>query len=278
MKRCFATVIVFALCSVLVRADVTVVQTTTVEGGMAAMTGGTVSPKITTRIKGKKSRTDVDMPNMNVATITDLAAKQVTILRPDQKTATVVKPDVPAAGTGAPAGTVPTMPADAIESSIKPTGKSQTIDGIKCDEYAFATRVNLSEMTGSRMPPEAAAVMQDVRLNMEGSMWVAKDVPGAAEFIAFQKAAFASDMSTIVAGAMGVKIPGMEKLMRAIASADGMTYLTEMTMTADGTGQVADMMRSMGPMKITTRTTSVNTDAVADDLFTIPADYKVIKP
>jgi hypothetical protein len=30
-------------------------------------------------------------------------------------------------------------------------------------------------------------------------------------------------------------------------------------------------------MKITTKTTSVNTDAVADDLFTIPADYKVIK-
>jgi len=69
----------------------------------------------------------------------------------------------------------------------------------------------------------------------------------------------------------------MDKVMKAIAGTDGMAYLTEVTITAEGSGQVADMMRSMGPMKVTTRTTSVNTDAVADDLFTIPADYKVIK-
>jgi len=280
MKRSLATLIVFALCTALVRADVTLVQTTTVEGGLAAMSGGSMSPKTTTRIKGKKSRTDIDVPNMNVVTITDLAAKQVTILRPDQKTATVVTPEVPTAGTGAPAGTVSPAVAEAanaIASSIKATGKSQTIDGIKCDEYTFATSVNLSEMTGSRMPPEAAAVMQDVKLNMEGSMWIAKDVPGAAEFIAFQKAAAASDMSSIIAGATGVRVPGMDRVMKAIAGTDGMAYLTEMTVTAEGTGQVADMMRSMGPMKITTRTTSVNTDSVADDIFTVPADYKVIK-
>jgi hypothetical protein len=281
MKRCLATLVVFALCTVLVRADVTLVQTTTVEGGLAAMSGASMSPTTTTRIKGKKSRTDIDVPNLKVVTITDLAAKQVTILRPDQKTATVVTPEVPpAAGTGAPAGTVSPAVAEAanaIASSIKSTGKSQTIDGIKCDEYTFATSVNLSEMTGSRMPPEAAAVMQDVKLNMEGSMWIAKDVPGAAEFIAFQKAAAASDMSSIIAGATGVKVPGMDRVMQAIAGTDGMAYLTEMTVRAEGTGQVADMMRSMGPMKITTKTTSVNTDSVADDIFTVPADYKVIK-
>jgi len=280
MKRCFATLCVVALCSVLVRADVTLVQTYTIEGGMAAMTGGGMSPTLTTRIKGKKSRTDMDLQNSKVVTITDLGAKQVTILRPDQKTATIVTADAPAAGADAPAAAVPPAveeAAKAVASSIKKSGKSQTIDGITCDEYTFATRLNLSEIAGSRMPPEAAAVMQDLRLNMEGSMWVAKDVPGAAEYIAFQKAAAASDMSSLIAGSMGMKVPGMDKVMKAIAGTDGMAYLTEVTITAEGSGQVADMMRSMGPMKVTTRTTSVNTDAVADDLFTIPADYKVIK-
>jgi hypothetical protein len=40
---------------------------------------------------------------------------------------------------------------------------------------------------------------------------------------------------------------------------------------------MADMMRQMGAMKITTRTTSVKTDAVSDDLFKVPEGYTVTK-
>jgi hypothetical protein len=276
MKRWLTTLMVFAVCSAAVRADVTIVQTTTVEGGMAAMGGGTVSPTMTTRVKGMKSRTDVDAANMQIATLTDLAAKQVTVLRPDQKTATVVSMTASAAGTGAPVGTVPPdVKLPSIDSSIKPTGKSQVIDGITCDEYAFNTTVNMSEMGG--VPAEAAAMMKDLKMTMVGSMWVAKDVPGAAEYIAFQKAAAGSEAGSVIANATGMKMPGMEKVMKAMAGINGMTYLTEMTMTIDGAGQIADMMRQAGPMKITTRVTSVKTDAIADDQFTVPADYKVIK-
>src|SRR4029078_10768026 len=105
MKRWLMTSLtVFALCSPALQADVTVVQTTTVEGGMAAMGGGAApSPTTTTKGKGQKSRTDVDIPSMmQIATITDLPAKQVIILRPDQKTATYVSPAGSAASTGAP--------------------------------------------------------------------------------------------------------------------------------------------------------------------------------
>ena len=125
MNRWMTTLMVFALCSAVVRADVTVVQTTTVEGGMAAMGGGTApSPTTTTRIKGQKRRNDVEVPSMmQLATITDLAAKQIVILRPDQKTATMVSPATPAAGTGAPAGTVPPKAPDVDARSSRPASR-----------------------------------------------------------------------------------------------------------------------------------------------------------
>jgi hypothetical protein len=283
MKRWLVTTLAVLVCSAALSADVTIVQTTTVEGGMAAMAAasgaGTMSPKITSRLKGSKMRTDVETGPMTVATILDLTTKQVIILRADVKTATIVStgppPAAPAATNPASAPNV-TVPAK-IDATVAPTGKSQVIDGVKVDEYSFNTRMNMGEMTGRQVPPEAAAMMQGVSMVMTGSMWVAKEVPGAAEYIAFQKMAASGDMAAAAMGASGVNIPGMENLMKAMSQVQGLTYLTEMTINIEGTGQIADMMKQMGAMKITTKVNSINTDAVSDDMFKVPEGYQVIK-
>jgi hypothetical protein len=253
MKRWLATVVVFALCSAVVRADVTIVQTTTMEGGMAAMGGATMSPKITNRIKGMKARSDME-------------------LRHDQKTAQVLS-GAAAATTTAPAATTTVK----LDSSVTPTGKSQVIDGIKCEEYAFTTTMALGEMTGQQMPPDAAEMLKDLSMVMKGSVWVAKDVPGAGEYIAFQKAMAKADMASSAMKVSGVNIPGMDKMMKAMAGIDGMAYMTVMDLTIDGSGQMAYMMRQMGAMKITTKVTSVTAGPVSDDLFKIPEGYTIIK-
>jgi hypothetical protein len=270
MKRCLATLLVFAVATAVVRADVTVVQKTTVEGGMAAMAPGSMpSPTMTVRVKGMRSRTDLDAGPVSLITIVDVTTKQVIILRPDQKTATIATP--------AAAGTTATTTIGSVDASIKPTGKSQVIDGIKCDEYTFATSMDMSAMGGPQIPPEAAAMMQGMKMAMTGSMWVAKEVPGAKEYIAFQKASAASGLMGAASAAAGVNIPGMDKVMKATSNLDGMAYMTEMTMTVEGTGQMAEMMKQMGAMKITTRTASVNTEAVSDDLFKVPEGYTITK-
>jgi hypothetical protein len=271
MKRWLATVVVFAVCSAVVRADVTIVQTTTVEGGIAAMGGTNMSPKITNRVKGMKARSDMEMPNVNASSITDVATKQLIVLRHDQKTAQVLSG--PAAASTAPAATTTVK----LDASVTPTGKSQVIDGIKCDEYTFATTMALGEMTGQQMPPEAAEMLKDLSMVMKGSVWVAKDVPGAAEYIAFQKAMARADMASSAMKVSGVNIPGMDKMMKAMAGIDGMAYMTVMDLTIEGSGQMADMMKQMGPMKITTRTTSIKTDALGDDLFKVPEGYTIVK-
>jgi hypothetical protein len=273
MKRWLPTVVVFALCSVAVRADVTIVQSTTVEGGMAAMAGGnTLSPKMTARVKGRKLRNDVEVGENLISTILDLASKEMILIHHDQKSATVTSP---ASAAAKPSANV-TLPE--MDTKVTPTGKSQVIDGIKCDEYSFTTSMNMGEMTGPQMPPEAATMMKDMRMNMSGSLWVAKDPPaGAAEYVAFMKDASSSDMAAIAASASGVNIPGLDKMMKAMSNVDGMPYLTEMTLTIDGPGQIAEMMKQMGPMKVTTRVTSVKTDPIPADQFQVPAGYTTIK-
>ena len=281
MKRWLTTILALLVASVALRADVTIVQTTTVEGGMASMAAAAgaanMSPKLTTYVKGMKTRTDVETGPVSVSTILDLATKQVIVLRPDLKTATVVTPGPAPAATPPAAGTPPNVTGPKVDASLTPTGKSQVIDGVKCDEFTFTTRMDMSAVSGRQMPAEAAAMMQGVVMAMQGSMWVAKDAPGAGEYVAFQKAAMSSEMQAAALGASGVSIPGMDKLMKAMSSLEGMAYMTEMTINVEGSGQVADMMKQMGPMKVTTKVNSIKTDALSDDLFKVPEGFTVVK-
>ena len=275
MKRWLMTLAMVVACSAALRADVTVVQTTTIEGGMAAMTGQTITPTTTTRIKGLKSRSDVDSEMAQLSVIADLEAKQVIALDPAQKTARILQP-ASAAGTvkdSAPGVTGPGL------DSIKPTGRSQVIDGVKCEEYTFSTTLNMSEMnpTGSTMPPEAKEMMKGISININASMWVSRDAPGAADYSAFQKAAAASEFGPVISGASGLPVPNFDRMMKAIGSLNGVPYLTEMTMTIQGTGQLADMMQQAGPMHITSKVKSISTDSIADDAFKVPQGYTVVK-
>lgn len=284
MKRWSATLLALAVCSAVVHADVTIVQKTSVEGGpaaaMAANANGQMpSPTMTSRIKGKKGRVDVDMASAaiatNMSTIADVDSKQVILLDHNQKTAKVSTGTPPHPAAGAPPAASVT-----VDAAVKPTGKSQTIDGLKCDEYAFTTSMSMGEMGGQQMPPEAAAMMKGITLVMNGSLWVAKDAPGVAEYRDYQKAMASADLAAAAMGATGVNMPGMDKLAKAMMSVDGLPVLTEMGMSVEGPSgdqRVEMMQQMMGGMKVTTKVLSVKTDAIADDVFQVPAGYQVIK-
>ena len=273
MKRWFTTVAAILFLSAALRADVTLVQTTTLEGGMAQMAaqaGQSVSPTVTTRIKGQKMRTDIVSGPINMSTIVDVATKQLIILRADQKTATIVAP--PAAGAS------PTTQGPTIGASVKPTGKSQTIDGVQCDEFTISSSVDMSSMgANAQMPPEAAAMMKGVKVVVSGSVWIAKEAPGSTEYAAFQKMLAGSDLASAASAMSGMSIPGMREAMKAMSGANGITYLSENTVTFEGEGQMVDMMKQMGPMKVTTKVSSISTEGLSDDLFKVPEGYTVVK-
>ena len=275
MKRCLTTVLVFGICSAVVRADITFVQTTTMEGGAAAAmapAGAIPSTKITTRVKGLKSRTDMETSSsVTSSSIVDIAAKQMIMLQHDTKTAQAFDGST-VAPAAAPAAT---LSVDA--TTPVPTGKSQEIDGLKCDEYTFTTTMNLSDVTGEKLPPEAAELMKGLTMAMKGSMWVAKTAPGVAEFVAYQKALAKADLTNTVMKMTGVSVPGLDKILKAMTSVEGLPYLTVIDMKLEGTGPMADMMRQMmDGMKITSKLTSLSAEAIGDEAFKVPDGYTVV--
>ena len=267
VATCAAAVL---LVSAVVHADLTVTQTITIEGAAAAFLGGNTAPRMVMRFKGNKARTETEMMGQTRVMLADLATKQTVTLDAVDKTARVMDAATPQATSAtAPPG---------VEVSFKPTGQKRTIDNVVCDEYAIAMTISMSDMgrPGAEMSPEGASMLQGMKMVMTGSMWIAKSGAAAAEFAAFQKAAVEANMSAMLF-AMGGGANGLDRITSAAASARGLPYLSEITMNIEGTGQMADMMKQMGSMKITTRVTAISTDALPDDLFTVPAGYTIVK-
>ena len=98
------------------------------------------SPTMTTRVKGMKIAHRRRMPgtiSRRRPSSTWRRSRSI-VLRPDQKTATIVTPTAPRRRHRRAGGTRRRHGAR-VDASVKPTGKSQVIDGIKCDEYTFTT-------------------------------------------------------------------------------------------------------------------------------------------
>ena len=270
MRKWLAVAAVCALSVASLRADVTVTTVMTMEGQAASMMPPGSLPKITLRIKGMKSRSDIETAGMTVSAITDLATKQVITLMPNSKVALLTSAESVAAG-GAP------MAMPQMDVSLKPTGKSQTIEGVVCDEHTFTMLLDMASMAGPQRPPEAAEMMKGVKMAMNGAIWVAKSAPGVAEVMAFNKAALASGLIAAVSGVKPGQPGGMEQMINAAASAPGIPYLTEMTIEMQGEGPMVEALKQMGTMKVIQKVSSVSTDTLSDDLFKLPEGYTVEK-
>jgi hypothetical protein len=278
MRRLAGTLLIAALAVAPIAADLTIVTVTTIEGAMMAGTPGGVTPKVVVRISGTKSRMDVDTGDQVVTTISDSATNQAYVLRSEDKTAILVPTDAaPADGSTAALSTV--------EATVRPTGQKRDIDGQACDEYTVAMKLPLASLAaagGSALPPEAAAMLKEVTLGITGSIWTAKDAPGAAEYAAFQKT------TSQLATAMGRRLPGpgaaptaipagLDRLLTGFPEAAGIPYLSELTTKLEGTGQLVALMQQMGQMTIVGKVSSISTEAVSTDIFNVPEGYIIVK-
>jgi hypothetical protein len=271
MKRWLAVTLLVGVCSTPLLADVKVTSTTTLEGPMAAMMGG-VTPTMVTHIKGYKSRTDIQVGEQQFSTIIDAQTRQIIMLNSAERTARILTPDsIPAGQPGAAIA----MPK--VDATVTPTGQSKVIDGTKCDEQAIALTISMAEMAaGPRMSPQAAEMMKDVKVRMGGSAWIAKAGPGVAEYIAFQSASAKQSLAALTRAMPGAGPMGLDRLMESFSGASGLAYLTELKLEIEGGGEMAGLLKQFGDMKFTNRVTDVSTEPLPDDLFTVPADYKVL--
>ena len=113
---------------------------------------------------------------------------------------------------------------------------------------------------------------------MTGPLWVVKGAPGTAEYINFYKGAV--EKGWIFSDPRAAKgSPGQAKAMaemyKQLSATGGVPYETEMNIKMTGDGQMAGMMAKMGGMTMTSTVLSIETGAIAADLFAPPAGYKI---
>ena len=131
-----ATVLAVTASQAMLRADVTITMTNTVEGPMAALAGAD-APRITLRIQGLKARTDMDVMGRVIATVTDVGSKQIFMLDPTQKTVHRMTSGSPSASPSAstPAAGLNDFPMPKMEVTAEPTGQTREIAGRPRSEF-----------------------------------------------------------------------------------------------------------------------------------------------
>lgn len=239
-------------------ADVTIKQTTSGKG-MGAIAAGTS----TTYIKGMKMRTDLETRGTVLTTIFDVENQKLYTFDSKKKTAEVW--DM-ATFAGELAKSVD---ASDMKATLKANGKKKDIAGKTASGY------DLSVTVPATMGGEGGMA---VTTDLKGPMWIVKDAPGAADYMAFYKAA--AEKGWIFSDPKAAKgAPGQAKAMaemhRQLAAA-GLPYETEMNISMSGEGPMAAVMARMGAMSMTTTVSSVDTASLDDSLFAPPAGYKLV--
>lgn len=239
-------------------ADVTIKQSTTGKGlGMSGTTTGT------TYIKGAKMRTDVVTGDTTRSTVFDLDAQKMYSFDSKKKEADVWSlADLQAEMAKG------TRPAE-ITASVKPNGQTKQMAGRAAAGYDMSISVPAS-MNGD---PNMA-----MTVHLTGPVWIVKGAPGSADWANFYKVA--ADKGFVFGDPRAVKgSPGQAKAMtemyRQMAAIGGIAYETETNIRIDGSGPLGGLMAKMGGVSTSTNVTEVTAGALADDLFAVPAGYKL---
>ncbi|HET7220591.1 MAG TPA: DUF4412 domain-containing protein [Vicinamibacterales bacterium] len=235
-------------------ADVTLKSKSSGTGMTGAMAGD-----MTQYVKGTRTRTDQTMGNgTQTSTIIDVATQTMIVLDHAKKEATVI--DMTAIG-----GAMAKAGAADIEVAITPTDATRQIAGTACKVYDMKVAVPMQMGKGG------------MTMVMTGPQCLAKNGPGQADFTAFYNAASAKGffLDPNQAKAQPAAAKAMADMQRKMAEL-GVPLATEITITIDASGPMAEMMKKMGNT-ITTEVTSISTAAIPDAMFDVPADYKVSK-
>lgn len=233
-------------------ADVTI-RSKIAMSGMMSMQG-----ESTTYIKGHKMRIESTIGGKTSVMLMDIDARQTIII--DGKKAEafdlskMMKEQAMIDGTS-------------VNFDVQSTGKKREIAGQSCDEHQVTIVVKAQAAQDNPMG--------NMDIKMSGPGCMVKGAPGTDEYLAFYTHAasvgyFFGDPRAAQAQ------PGRERAMtlayKKMAEA-GFPYYSSFKMSFEG-GPMAAMMEKMA-MNMESTVTSVSTESLADDLFTVPAGMKV---
>lgn len=256
--RLRTTVVALALvaCATTASADVKMVAQMT-----GKMMGRNPSGETVTYIKGAKMRTDQTMGSNQLSTIMDVASGELISINHKNKEAEIWNiADLAKTmqGTG--------IAASGVDVKITPNGQSKEIAGYKATGHDLNATVKAQMGEGMAMT-----------VTISGPAYLSTDAPGAKDYANFYMAAadkgfFFGDPRAAKAQPGNAK--GMMALYRSMAE-KGIPLESRQIIKLSGDGPMAGLMAKMGGGEINSTVTSVSADPLADDLFTVPAGYKI---
>jgi len=259
MKRLFLIALVALVAPVAPAfADVTVKSTGSGKGmGMGA------TMTMTTYIKGNKMRTDTVVGDSTRSMIFDVDAQKLYSF--DAKKKEVDSWDMQAFA----ANLQQSVDTSGMKTSIKPNGQTKQLAGKTASGYDM--ELSLPATFGGKDGMKMTVLLT-------GPIWIVKGAPGTEEYIAFYKGAV--DKGWIFSDPRGAKgNPGQAKAMaemyRQLAATGGIPYEQETNIKMSGEGPMAGMLAKMGNISMTQSVQSVETGALAADLFAPPAGYTI---
>ena len=218
---------------------------------------------MTTYIKGNKMRTDTVTGDTTRTMIFDIDAQKLYSF--DSKKKEVDAWDMQAFG----ANLQSSVDTAGMKSSIKANGQTKQIAGKAASGYDMEMSVpsTIGGANGMKMT-----------ITLSGPIWIVKGAPGTADYLAFYKGAV--EKGWIFSDPRGAKgNPGQAKAMaemyRQLVATDGIPYEQETNFKMGGEGPMAAAMAKMGNISMTQTVQSVETGALAADLFATPAGYKI---
>ena len=260
MKRAFVATALSLVLATPAFADVTLKQTATGKGlGMSGKT-----PTVT-YIKGNKMRNDTITGDTTRTIIFDLDGQKLYMFDSKKKEADVY--DM----TSFAQELSTTVDTANIKASVKANGQTKEIGGKTANGYDIEITVPAS-IGGSKEMSMVAT--------MTGPTWIVKGAPGAADYARFYRTA--AEKGWIFSDPRAAKgSPGqakaMAKMYEEMAATGGIPYETDMQMKMGSSGSgnpLGGIFARMGNMSFATVVDSIETGALADDLFAPPAGYK----
>ena len=241
-----------SLCGHAALADLKLTARTTGQA-MGRDTGG----ESVTYIKGTKMRTESISDGRRSVAILDLDKQQMIVLNDKKQRAEVFDLSQTAQVL---------QQLDATNVELEPLGTSRTIAGLSCDDYEFKVAMKVAPVEGL-----------DMKMNMDfgGPVCISKDAPGQATFRDFYTTAAEKGLffGAPMAGQTG-QSKGMLELYRKMSEL-GVALATDITVKVTGDGPMAGAMARLGNIEVGNETLEISEESLSDDLFEIPAGWKV---
>jgi hypothetical protein len=236
------------------RADLTLKGTGSGSGMGMPTEGETV-----TYFKGGRMRSDWSREGKTLTTILDLDHEKMISIDQDKKKAEVYD-------LAKIAGDLKSIPDGDMKVEVKPTGKTKSILGRSCEEYRISVLVPYQDPSG-----------MSVDTVLAGPAWISRDSPGLSDYCAFYLKAVEKGLffnHPAAAKAQPGRAKGTTRLYQELAKA-GLPYATDIRVEFHGTGMLAQMMSKMGDVTTASTVTEVSTKPIPDQVFEVPAGFKV---